>query len=180
MRKDGQNPDDSLLDPTLSAEQRQQLREILADESAVAPRLDVSMPGEVMLRVNARLISSFRHPQRSSRVIKLWVGSAVSAAVAACLVLAAMLHGNFKAGNPSQARPETALTSQEAADAYAGSVDGPIDMEMDVLNEQMAALQQDFAGSNDSLLQLQIDAVDQDISDFWVENQVSPEMDSLD
>jgi hypothetical protein len=142
------------------------LKEILADEALLRPRLDVPVPADVLGRVSARMTKDLTH-QRHSHVLQ-WLGSV--AAVAACLVVAALLWWPVGPGPSAGPAPVAGLSHERAVEAFLSS---PPTWENDatlaLLGSQMTALARDLSQPSASPLQVQIDAMDQEVGLFWVD-----------
>lgn len=142
------------------------MEEILADEAVVRPRLDAAIPATALWSANAALQRALRRRGRR----RAWWSASVSvaaSAAAAVVVLAVLLRGGPQ--GPVSPAPAVALTSEQAVNAFFGGHASPVDAEMDMLGEQLASLESVSAEPPESALDMQIDAVDENLQNFWLE-----------
>jgi hypothetical protein len=149
----------------LSAQEMAAGGEIRRGEASLVAALGVEMPPQVLRRVQKRIVAELARP--AHRPVR--IGFVTATAAAAALLLAA---GLFRmAQDPGRAHSRVAEVTVSVLELMQALGSPYKDAEMDMLAGQMAELEADvLASRNPSSLDLEIDALQQEIDDFILED----------
>ncbi len=136
------------------------------DLAWLGEQMPAKAPHEVLLRVGAKMSDALAAPARPKRSIRtLLLGSTAAAAAVAAIVLTILM-----GRPPAQTPTVVALTDEEAVAAFVADEPNAIDIQMDLLDEQVATLAADLElESAISSLDLEMDAVGEQIENFWLD-----------
>ena len=159
---------------SLPPDQQALAEEIRADQQWVGQHLDVAMPHEAMLRIgsqlNLALLTKSAHRAQPRRGLRWAIYSgAAGAAIAAGLLIAAMINLPLTptSQNPNGTRPS--LTPREVAAAWITPNETDMDVELAMLSDQVSMLASELAQPEEPALDVEMDSVGHDITNFWME-----------
>lgn len=165
------------LGESLPPEQQALAEEIRADQQWVGQHLDVAMPHEAMLRIGSQVnlalltASAQRAHRAGPRRGLRWAiySGAAGAAIAAGLLIATMINLPLTptTSNPNGARPS--LTPREVVAAWITPNETDMDVELAMLSDQVSTLASELAQPEEPALDVEMDSVSHDITNFWME-----------